>query len=241
MASSGGDWIVTMDEDGQHDPSHIGALLDQAMAEQASVVYAKPTNSPPHGLARNLTSVGAKWVINVLAGDDKAPLYNSFRLILGETARGVAAYAGAGVYLDVALGWIASKVTTCPVPLREEGDRRSGYSWSTLLSHFWRLILTSGTKLLRFVSVVGAAFALLGLLVALGLVISRYLGGIDVPGWTSAMVLSIMGTGAILFSLGVVAEYLGVAVNMAMGKPLYLITSDPQRGPLGRSATVPKK
>src|SRR4051794_7161387 len=24
MASSGGDWIVTMDEDGQHDPSYIG-------------------------------------------------------------------------------------------------------------------------------------------------------------------------------------------------------------------------
>ena len=25
MASSGGDWIVTMDEDGQHDPAYIGA------------------------------------------------------------------------------------------------------------------------------------------------------------------------------------------------------------------------
>src|SRR5688572_22340004 len=27
MASSGGDWIVTMDEDGQHDPAHIADLL----------------------------------------------------------------------------------------------------------------------------------------------------------------------------------------------------------------------
>ena len=41
-------------------------------------------------------------------------------------------------------------------------------------------------------------------------------------------------TGAILFSLGVIAEYVGVAVNMAMGKPLYLITQDPAEGPLGR-------
>ncbi len=37
-----------------------------------------------------------------------------------------------------------------------------------------------------------------------------------------------------LFSLGVVAEYLGVAVNMAMGKPLYLIVQDPMLGPIGR-------
>jgi len=32
----------------------------------------------------------------------------------------------------------------------------------------------------------------------------------------------------------VIAEYLGVAVNMAMGKPLYLIVGDPKDGPLGR-------
>jgi undecaprenyl-phosphate 4-deoxy-4-formamido-L-arabinose transferase len=41
-------------------------------------------------------------------------------------------------------------------------------------------------------------------------------------------------TGLILFSLGVIAEYVGRAVNMAMGKPLYLPVRDPQDGPLGR-------
>jgi undecaprenyl-phosphate 4-deoxy-4-formamido-L-arabinose transferase len=41
--------------------------------------------------------------------------------------------------------------------------------------------------------------------------------------------------GATLFSLGVIAEYLGAVVNMAMGKPLYLIGSDPESGPLGRA------
>jgi len=54
------------------------------------------------------------------------------------------------------------------------------------------------------------------------------------PGWTSVMVVVLLSTGALLFSLGIVAEYLGVAVNMAMGKPLYLVVSDPQEGPLGR-------
>jgi len=48
------------------------------------------------------------------------------------------------------------------------------------------------------------------------------------------MVLVLVSTGAILFSLGVIAEYVGVAVNMAMGKPLYLIVGDANDGPLGR-------
>eukprot|EP01133_Synstelium_polycarpum_P028164 gene28163-34115_t len=31
MAAATGQWIVTMDEDGQHDPVHIGAFLDTAL------------------------------------------------------------------------------------------------------------------------------------------------------------------------------------------------------------------
>jgi undecaprenyl-phosphate 4-deoxy-4-formamido-L-arabinose transferase len=239
MSSSGGDWVVTLDEDGQHDPADIGSMLDVAMREQASVVYAQPTNEPPHGALRNLASRGAKWTVDRLVGGDTSSAFNSYRLMLGEIARGVGAYAGAAVYLDVALGWIAGEVATCPVELREEGRRESGYTLRTLASHFWRMVLTSGTRLLRLVSVLGVAFGLLGVLFAIVLGIIRLTGSIPVAGWTSVMVVVLVGTGAILFSLGIVAEYLGVAVNMALGKPLYLITSDPVDGPLGRSPDRP--
>jgi undecaprenyl-phosphate 4-deoxy-4-formamido-L-arabinose transferase len=50
------------------------------------------------------------------------------------------------------------------------------------------------------------------------------------------MVVCLLLGGAILFSLGIIAEYVGAAVRMAMGKPLYLITSDPLAGPLHRDA-----
>ena len=60
IAASGGEWVVTMDEDGQHNPERIGALLDTAMTEQADVVYASPTNEPPHGVLRNAASRGKK-------------------------------------------------------------------------------------------------------------------------------------------------------------------------------------
>ncbi|MFP5336356.1 MAG: glycosyltransferase [Actinomycetes bacterium] len=234
MASSGGDWVVTMDEDGQHDPAFVPAMLDVAMAGRADVVYARPTTPAPHGWFRNVTSRLSKRVIDLLVGGRTAADFHSYRLVLGELARSVAAYAGAGVYLDVALSWVAGTVATCPVELRAEGERRSGYSTRTLLSHFWRMVLTSGTRLLRYVSIVGAVFAVVGLLVALVLVVTRVLGLVVIPGWTSTMVVVLLSTGVILFALGVVAEYLGVAVNMAMGKPLYLIVQDPTTGPLGR-------
>ena len=236
MASAGGDWVLTMDEDGQHDPAAIADLLDTAMAENAAVTYALPSNPAPHGFLRNMASKTAKKAVRLLLSSDDATSYQSFRLVTGEVARSVAAYAGHGVYLDVAMGWIAGTVATCPVMLREEGDRRSGYRLRSLLSHFWRMVISSGTRGLRLVSLIGAIFALAGIGLAIYFVIAYLAGhGAGQQGWTSTMVVLLVSTGAILFALGVIAEYVGVNVNMAMGKPAYLIVSDPALGPLGKT------
>jgi undecaprenyl-phosphate 4-deoxy-4-formamido-L-arabinose transferase len=234
MASAGGEWIVTLDEDGQHDPADIPALLDRAMDQQVGVVYARPVNGRQHGWFRNVTSSASKRVVDLLVSEGNAEFYHSYRLMLGEVGRGVAAYAGVGVYLDVALGWVAGPAATCPVTLRAEGIRPSGYRLRTLLSHFWRLVLTSGTRLLRMVAVLGALLALIGIGFALFLVVNKVFGGEIQPGWTSVMVVVLVGIGAIMLTLGIMAEYLGVSVDMAMGKPPYLISADPLAGPLGR-------
>ncbi|NCV97753.1 MAG: glycosyltransferase, partial [Acidimicrobiia bacterium] len=42
MSASAGEWIVTLDEDGQFPPSEIGILLDHALNEQSPVVYGQP-------------------------------------------------------------------------------------------------------------------------------------------------------------------------------------------------------
>lgn len=233
IASSGGEWVVTLDEDGQHDPAAMGSMLDTALREQADVVYADPTNKPPHGYVRNTASRVSKRLLETVFAGGKASHFNSYRLILGEVGRSVAAYSGTGVYLDVALSWVAAHIVTSPVLLREEGDRRSGYSYRRLMAHFWRMILTSGTRGLRLVTGAGVLFAVGGIIFAIYLVIMRFTSG-DIPdGWTSQMVLTALGTGTILVALGVIAEYLGVAVNMALGKPAYLIVRDPAVGPLG--------
>ncbi|MBF4578830.1 glycosyltransferase [Frigoribacterium sp. VKM Ac-2530] len=236
MASSGGEWVVTLDEDGQHDPRFIPDMLDTAMREQAALVYSRAVNTAPHGFARNLASRASKRIISGVSSDPNVTVYQSYRLVLGDVARAVSAYAGTGVYLDVALGWITARVAQCDVVLREEGGRASGYSPRKLLSHFWRMFLTSGTKGLRLVSVVGALLAAVGAVFAVFVLIARLFDLIVEPGWASLMIVLLVASGAVLFFLGIVAEYIGVAVNSAMGRPAYVILGDVAAGPLGRPA-----
>src|ERR1700722_20394693 len=53
MSSTNGDWVVTLDEDGQNEPRDIARLLDVAVEDEMQLVYARPTNAPPHGWVRN--------------------------------------------------------------------------------------------------------------------------------------------------------------------------------------------
>ena len=234
IASSGGEWIATIDEDGQYDPNQIGVLLDAAMDAGASLVYADPINPAPHSWFRNITSRMSKRMVDAITGGHDARKFHSFRLVLGEVGRSVAAFAGPGVYLDVALSWVAGPAATAKVQLRDEGDHKSGYNLRRLLSHFWRMVLTSGTRALRLVSVVGAIVALVGVGIAIYTLVSALTGGAFPAGWASQLIVTLLLGGAILMSLGIVAEYIGVVVGLAMGRPPYLIVSDPAAGPLGR-------
>ena len=230
MASTNGDWVVTLDEDGQHDPCDIVSLLDVAAKTDAQLVYAQPTNEPPHGWIRNRFSTIAKWLFKRVLHHSHIGEFNSFRLIKGEIARGLAAYCGHGVYLDVALSWVVARGERCPVLLRTERGRPSTYTYRTLLRHFWRLVLTSGTGPLRLLAVLGIASVLLGIIVSAYAVWGKLTGRAEVPGWASLLIFVSLFSGLTLFSLGVLAEYLGIAITMALGKPLYLITSRPVRG-----------
>jgi polyisoprenyl-phosphate glycosyltransferase len=233
MASATGDWVVTIDEDLQQNPADISAMLDSALGSALQLVYAQPSNAPPHGWLRNAMSATAKAISVRVLGNGAIGRFNSFRLVEGEIARTLAAYCGNGVYLDVGLFWIAGRVGHCPVMLRTEADRPSGYSYLKLVGHFWRLVLTTGTRPLRLITVMGFSSMVLAFLVSLYALYSKFYGQVPVQGWASLLIVVAFFSGSILASLGVIAEYLAVTMGIVMGKPLYVISTKPTR-PAGR-------
>lgn len=228
ITSAGGDWIVTMDEDGQQDPRFIPHMLDRAYSERAQLVYASPTNEAPHGFLRNAASNVTKWFFVKLLAEGDFSEFNSYRLIQGEIGRSVAAYTGPGVYLDVALNWVVATTAEEPVTSRTEGRPASNYSFGKLLAHFLRLVVSSGTRPLLFVSVLGAVFVVLGAVLTIWIVTNAITGDVPIGGWASTMVAILVVGGGTLLSLGIIAQYVGAATNMSLGKPLYVVTSDPK-------------
>jgi hypothetical protein len=221
--------VVTLDEDGQQDPADILLMLDAAIGKGLQLVYAQPLNPPPHGWLRNLFSRTAKGISTRMLGNKSIGKFNSFRLIDGELARTLAAYCGNGVYLDVGLFWITARIGHCKVMLRNELDRPSGYSYFKLLGHFWGLILTTGTRPLRLITIVGMASMLLAMAIAVFALYGKFVGNVPIQGWASLVVVVSFFSGTILAALGVISEYMAVTMGIAMGKPLYVVSSKPVR------------
>ncbi len=226
IASTGSQWIVTLDEDGQHNPQLIPVFLDAVIDRRSRLAYLEPTNKPPHGPLRNMASRLTKLAYGYLVDSVGTSSFNSFRMIHGEVARSVAAYTGPGVYLDVALRWVANDAILVPGVVRAEGRAASNYSYRKLLGHAVRMIITSGTKPLRLIAVIGIVLAFGGFLMALAVVYQRLVHAIPVQGWTSLMIVLLLIGGSLLVAMAVIAEYLGIVVSAAMGKPLYTIGSD---------------
>lgn len=232
MAAARGRWVVTMDEDGQHDPGCIAAFLDAAYRERADLVYSRPTNTRPHGPLRNFTSRGAKMVLATLFAFPASTRFESFRLIRGDIGRRLAEVAGNGAYLDVALTWVVGRTATVPVLLRTEGRDESGYNYRRLFSLFWKMVLCTGTRGLRLVSLLGVTLALAGAILAGAIIYTASTGDRGEPeGWASIIVVLLLCSGAVLFSLGLIAEYLGVVLHILVGKPLYLTVESPTPRP----------
>jgi len=219
IVSTNGDWVVTMDEDGQHDPHQIPRMVLTAAREGAPLVYAKPTNPPPHGWLRNIASRAAKAVFLALSGAKEG--FHSFRLMEGSIARSACAYIGESVYLDVAMRWSFGEPASCPMEMRNELSE-SSYRLRQLLSHFWRMVLSTGTRPLRLIAFGGVGVALGGLVVAVYVIEQRLTGAFHAPGWTSVMVALLILAGGLFITLAVVAEYVGFAVRNSIGKPLYV-------------------
>jgi undecaprenyl-phosphate 4-deoxy-4-formamido-L-arabinose transferase len=80
------------------------------------------------------------------------------------------------------------------------------------------------------VALIGVGSVLLGIGLSTYSIWAKLSGHAEVPGWASLVIVVSLFSGLILFSIGILAEYLVIVVTMALGKPLYLITSRPSRG-----------
>ncbi|HMM66317.1 MAG TPA: glycosyltransferase family 2 protein [Dokdonella sp.] len=224
-----GAWIVTMDDDLEHPPESIPALL-AAGNEDCPLVYGLfPRRT--HAGFRNLSSELMRWTLK-RAFPDLNEHYSSFRAMHVSLARQLAAFKLNKPYIDGMLSWMTSSVATVQVPHGERRHGESTYTLRKLFSHAFNIFITFSNLPLRVASYGGAALAALSFLYMTFIVWAYFTGRIVNPGYTSLMSVILFACGVQLLILGVLGEYVARLMGAANRKPVFLIEKQTESGKL---------
>ena len=221
IRSARGERIVTMDDDLQHPPEEIGKLLAE-LSKGFDVVYGTAERLP-HSVLRNLAAWMTKIVLQKAIGAQTARKVSAFRAFRTDLRRAFADYRSPYVSVDVLLTWATSRFSWVMVPHRPREIGRSNYGFVALLRHALTMITGFSTVPLRLASVTGFGFTLIGLAVLAYVVAVYFLYGRAVPGFSFLASIVAIFSGAQLFSLGIIGEYLARIHVRTMERPQYAI------------------
>jgi undecaprenyl-phosphate 4-deoxy-4-formamido-L-arabinose transferase len=217
-----GKYIVIMDDDLQHHPCDIPALLDKIEEEDADVVYADfrvKYQKWWKNLGSWFNGKVAEWVISKPKGIYLSP----YKIIRRDVAELICEYDGPDPYVDGLLFQVTSRITQIPA---EHHRRHAGTSTYTLVKSIkvWgRLAFSFSVRPLRLVTWFGFALAALGALSALGVIAYRlfwpeHFSGTAV-GWASLIVAQLFLGGVQMVFFGILGEYTGRTYLKVNRKP----------------------
>jgi undecaprenyl-phosphate 4-deoxy-4-formamido-L-arabinose transferase len=215
------DTTVTIDDDLQHPPEEIPKLLSR-LDEGWDVVYGTPEKQR-QPFWRKLASMLIRIALAGAIGAKRAKGVSAFRAVRTESRRAFADFRGPFVSLDVLLSWCTDRVTQVEVRHEARKSGTSGYTFWKLASHAADMMTGFSAWPLRVASVVGFGFTLFGLGV-LAYVIGRFLAaGGSVPGFPFLASIIAIFSGAQLFALGIIGEYLARMHFRSMERPVYVV------------------
>jgi glycosyltransferase involved in cell wall biosynthesis len=213
--------IVTLDDDLQNPPEEIPQLLAK-LGEGFDVVYGKPRQEQ-HGLWRDLASQITKLVLQKAMGADTARNISAFRAFRTTLRQSFADYRSPLVSIDVLLTWGTSRFTAIEVRHDPRTLGTSQYTVRKLMLHATNMLTGFSTWPLRMASMVGFAFTAFGMAV-LAYVLLRYMTtNSPVQGFAFLASVIAIFSGAQLFALGIMGEYLARIHQRTLERPAYTV------------------
>jgi undecaprenyl-phosphate 4-deoxy-4-formamido-L-arabinose transferase len=215
-----GSAVAIMDDDLQHDPADLPALLAK-LDEGPDVVYADfriKRQAAWKNLGSWFNGKVAEWVLDKPRGVYLSP----YKVLRREVAELICRYDGPEPYVDGLLFQVTSRFAQVQVEHHRRYAGRSNYNLMRSIAVWARLATGHSVRPLRLVTWFGLLLGTLGGILAVVVILYRLLYPADfqaaVAGWASLMVAQLLLGGATMTFLGILGEYVGRMHATVAGK-----------------------
>lgn len=216
-----GRYIVTMDDDLQHDPADVPRVV-AALKQGFDLCYIQ-FERKQHVLWKRLGSWFNDVVASRLLKKPKGLYLSPFRGMTSEIRDEVLRYQGPFVYVDGLLLQSTNNITSQTAKHHARSDGQSGYSLRKSIS-LWLQMATSFSVIpLRLVSIAGIVASGFGFALALLVLVQKLMTPDLAVGWASLIIAVLLMGGLQMLALGTIGEYLGRVLLTLNNRPQYVV------------------
>jgi len=215
-----GEYIITIDDDLQFYPEDISLLIAKIHSSAADLVYGTYASERQHSAVRKWGSNFVGFIFQKFG--NTVGQGSSFKIIHRIVIDKIKDYNHSFTFVDEILSWHTTKIEWQEVRHTARKEGSSGYSLTKLVFLSLNLIFAYTTIPLRFMTWFGLASFWICLLLVIYFIYMKIMMGSPL-GFTALIVSIFMSTGLILFSLGIIGEYLNRLFALQHKKPPYLI------------------
>jgi dolichol-phosphate mannosyltransferase/undecaprenyl-phosphate 4-deoxy-4-formamido-L-arabinose transferase len=219
-----GDYVITMDDDLQNPPEEIHKLINAIRDTDFDVVYGVPEERRQNTV-RKLSSIVYSFVNSMMFKRVSGLRISNFRIMRKPIVEEILKINTPNPIVGHLLLKVTDHVGAVTVMHHARLHGRTTYSTGKLLQHFLHGVLYNSTLPLKLVSGLGIACLFVSGILALYYLALYLIGSIGVSGFTTLVLLILFFSGVIMFSIGIIGEYL-LRIIQEVGRPPQYVIKD---------------
>ena len=227
LDASRGDFVITMDGDGQHPPPMIPQMIE--LYEQGyDIVQAQRIEEQGSFSLKQATSAGFYSLINRISGTQMTPGAADFRGISRQVVEALKSMPEYHRFLRGMIAWVGYRSAILPYQETERFAGTSKYSPAKMLRLALDAVFSFSLVPLYIGLSAGGIFFCLAALEMI-YVLSFWVTGRTsnlAPGWSSLMFVILIVSGMIMVLLGFIGIYVGYIFQEVKRRPVYLLKED---------------
>ena len=202
-----GDYVVTIDDDGQTPVDQVFILLGK-LREGYDVVYGKYYERKDNSF-RKLGTTLNNFMLTSLVGKPKDVHLTSYFIARRYIIEKICEYRNAFPYIWGLVLRTTKNIGNATIEHKSRAEGESGYTIWKLLNLWMNGFTAFSVKPLRISSCIGFLFSCFGVLGIIHTVVHKIINPSIQAGYSSLMAVMLIIGGLVLVSLGLIGEYVG--------------------------------
>ena len=232
LEASQGDFVISMDADGQHPPEMILQMIE-LFCQGYDIVQAQRAEDISASSFKQFTSSAFYNLINTISGTRMIPGAADFRGMSRQAVEALKAMPEFHRFLRGMISWMGYKSVILPYRQPARVGGRSKYSLGKMLRLASDAIFSFSLIPLYIGLSSGLVFFALAFIQLTYVLTLWFTGNTErvVPGWSSLMAILLIASGIIMILLGFIGVYVGYIFQEVKKRPIYLLKKkDEPRG-----------